>query len=203
MNRLPTVLRTIPGSLLLFFLVLSSCRSAVPTSAPRPTPHASRIATDDSTGLTAALNWSVTSNQGGALLGYAVASAGDVNGDGYADVIVGAPRYDRGETEEGAAFLYLGGPQGPATSPVWIGEKRSGVCLVWLGRFHRRGRERRWLRGRGRWRAEIRRRRIDGCGTGLCLLRRADRHRHHAQYGSPTPTRPTPALALSSPPPGT
>jgi len=49
------------------------------------------------------------SSQGGALLGSSLAAAGDVNGDGYADVIVGAPEYDAGETNEGAAFVFLGG----------------------------------------------------------------------------------------------
>lgn len=48
-------------------------------------------------------------NQADASLGYAVSGAGDVNGDGYADVIVGAPNYDHGQTDEGAAFVYLGG----------------------------------------------------------------------------------------------
>ena len=52
------------------------------------------------------------SNQANACLGAKVASAGDVNGDGYADVIVGAPYYDAGETDEGAAFVFLGGPSG-------------------------------------------------------------------------------------------
>ena len=34
---------------------------------------------------------------------------GDVNGDGYADVLVGVPNYDNGQTDEGAAFIYFGG----------------------------------------------------------------------------------------------
>jgi hypothetical protein len=45
--------------------------------------------------------------------GWSVAGAGDVNGDGFADVILGAPGYDAGEgPSEGAAFVYLGGVEG-------------------------------------------------------------------------------------------
>ena len=41
-----------------------------------------------------------------AYLGDTVAMAGDVNGDGYSDVIVGAPGYDVGVGGEGRAWLY-------------------------------------------------------------------------------------------------
>ncbi len=54
----------------------------------------------------------LNSYQAYAYLGYGVASAGDVNGDGYGDVIVGAPYYDAGESDEGAAFVYLGSATG-------------------------------------------------------------------------------------------
>ena len=54
----------------------------------------------------------LTSGQLGAQLGTSVASAGDVNGDGYADILVGAPRYTAGQLEEGLAFVYLGGSSG-------------------------------------------------------------------------------------------
>ena len=46
-----------------------------------------------------------------------MATAGDVNGDGYADVIVGAPYYDNGQTDEGRAFVYLGSAAGPGAEP--------------------------------------------------------------------------------------
>jgi hypothetical protein len=50
--------------------------------------------------------------------GLSVASAGDVNGDGYGDVVVGA---DGANGEEGGVYVYLGSSSGltttPATSP--------------------------------------------------------------------------------------
>ena len=49
--------------------------------------------------------WTAESNQTGAGFGTAVATAGDVNGDGYSDVIVGAVVYDNGETDEGRAYV--------------------------------------------------------------------------------------------------
>jgi hypothetical protein len=64
--------------------------------------------------LTATADTRLEGNQQGAYFGGSVAAAGDVNGDGYADVIVGAPRYDAGQTDEGAAFLFLGGAAGVA-----------------------------------------------------------------------------------------
>jgi len=82
-------------------------------------------------GLATGQAWSAMSKQAGALLGWSVSTAGDVDGDGYADVIVGAPRYDHGQTEEGVVFLYAGGPDGPATSPTWTGE--SDQEWAWFG----------------------------------------------------------------------
>ena len=67
-------------------------------------------------------DWTGEPNQASAYYGVSVSSAGDVNGDGYSDVIVGAWFYDNVETYEGAAFLYYGSATGPSTTPDWIGE---------------------------------------------------------------------------------
>jgi hypothetical protein len=56
-------------------------------------------------------------------MGLSVASAGDVNGDGYSDVIVGANLYDNGETDEGAAFIYHGSATGSAPQQPSYGRK--------------------------------------------------------------------------------
>ena len=57
-------------------------------------------------------DWSAVTGQAGAHLGHAVASAGDVNGDRYGDLIGGAPSYDDGQMDEGLAPLWLGAPGG-------------------------------------------------------------------------------------------
>ena len=90
--------------------------TALPASPALPVPahHAARIVT--TTG------WIGDADQPGASYGQSVASAGDVNGDGYDDILVGAPRYDHGETDEGQAFLYLGSATGPSPTPDWTAE---------------------------------------------------------------------------------
>jgi hypothetical protein len=54
--------------------------------------------------------------------GHAVASAGDVDGDGYDDLVVGALRYDNGQIDEGLAFVYLGSASGLTSVPAWVTE---------------------------------------------------------------------------------
>jgi FG-GAP-like repeat/FG-GAP repeat len=77
-------------------------------------------------GLATAKSWHAGLDQIGALFGASVATAGDVNADGYDDVIVGAPFYDGGEVDEGAAFLYLGSPHGPFLESSWSVESNQG-----------------------------------------------------------------------------
>jgi len=73
-------------------------------------------------GLSAVSNWTAESNQAGAFFGNSVSTAGDVNGDGYSDVIVGAYWYDSGETNEGMAFVYHGSASGLSATSNWTAE---------------------------------------------------------------------------------
>jgi RHS repeat-associated protein len=57
-----------------------------------------------------------------ARFGYSVASAGDVNGDSYSDVIIGAPLYSNGQEQEGAAFVFLGSASGLSSEFDWMAE---------------------------------------------------------------------------------
>lgn len=50
--------------------------------------------------------------------GWSIAAAGDVDADGYADLVVGAPHLDGGATDSGRVFVYHGGPAGLQTEPV-------------------------------------------------------------------------------------
>jgi hypothetical protein len=66
-------------------------------------------------------------------LGGSVAAAGDVNGDGYGDVLVSESQYDAGGVNmAGKAFLYMGGPNGPAATPAW--SDSGAYPSEWFGR---------------------------------------------------------------------
>lgn len=56
------------------------------------------------------------------LYGFRVATAGDVNHDGYDDVLVGAEEYVNDESDEGAAYLYLGSETGLTLENAWLAE---------------------------------------------------------------------------------
>jgi hypothetical protein len=65
-------------------------------------------------GLTSAAPTALSARAGVAGFGVSVSTAGDVNRDGYADVIVGG--YSAGGS--GRAYLFTGGPNGIATTPA-------------------------------------------------------------------------------------
>ncbi len=82
-------------------------------------------------GLSTTDGWGVVGDQEGARFGVSVATAGDVNGDGFSDVIVGAPPYENGEGNEGRAFVYHGSALGLAGTAAWTAE--SDQAGAWFG----------------------------------------------------------------------
>ena len=57
-------------------------------------------------------------------------TAGDVNGDGYADIVIGASNYANGQTAEGIVHIYHGSPSGPSVAPSWSRESNhAGAAL--------------------------------------------------------------------------
>ncbi len=71
------------------------------------------------TGVSLSGSWSFVGNAHGMWLGWSVATAGDVNADGFSDFVVGAPGSD-------LAYVFLGGPTGPAAVPAAILNGPSG-----------------------------------------------------------------------------
>ncbi|MEO6695444.1 MAG: FG-GAP-like repeat-containing protein [Ignavibacteria bacterium] len=73
-------------------------------------------------GLSLTPNWIAESNFAGSQFGWSVSTAGDVNNDGYSDIIIGAPLYSNGQTYEGRAFVYHGSAAGLSVTANWTGE---------------------------------------------------------------------------------
>ncbi|MBK7876734.1 MAG: FG-GAP repeat protein [Planctomycetes bacterium] len=82
-------------------------------------------AKNDGTGLENTSVWSFAGGQVDARLGTSVSFAGDVNNDGFTDVLVGAPGYANPPTQfqEGKAYLFLGTASGVlSNTPSWTYE---------------------------------------------------------------------------------
>jgi hypothetical protein len=84
-------------------------------------------------GLSETPDWIGQMDQAGAQFGYAVSGAGDVNRDGYADVIVGAPYFEDSSENlsEGGIFLYYGSADGLNPTPGWAAS--GGMAEARLG----------------------------------------------------------------------
>ncbi|MFT3883987.1 MAG: FG-GAP-like repeat-containing protein [Flavobacteriales bacterium] len=80
-----------------------------------------RLFLGSATGLSASPSWTKQGENVNDYFGYAVASAGDVNGDGYSDVLVGAPAWPNGVSGQwrGKAYLFLGSAGGLSGTAAW------------------------------------------------------------------------------------
>jgi len=83
------------------------------------------------TGLSTSPARVLESNVAGAQFGAALAGGGDVNFDGYYDILIGAPQYSHGQTREGRAYVFLGSATGIRSVPIWTVE--SNVAEAQLG----------------------------------------------------------------------
>lgn len=59
--------------------------------------------------------------------------AGDVNGDGYADLMLGSPDFENGQLREGMVAVFLGSARGLPSEPDWTLE--SDRTHARLGQF--------------------------------------------------------------------
>ena len=64
--------------------------------------------------------WKAGGTQMNGQFGFSATAAGDVDGDGFGDVLVGAPLQDSTVADEGAAYLFRGSHQGSALTPAWV-----------------------------------------------------------------------------------
>lgn len=83
------------------------------------------------TGMSTTPATTIQGNTASIRFGYAVASAGDVNNDGYSDVMVGAPLFTNGQTNEGRVSIYLGSAAG--VNPVAATTIESNLASAQLG----------------------------------------------------------------------
>ncbi len=65
-----------------------------------------------------------------ARFGWDVGTAGDVNNDGFDDVIVAAQRYSQGQSEEGRAYVFLGSASGVSQTAVWRFEPNQATARL-------------------------------------------------------------------------
>ena len=84
-----------------------------------------RVYEGSSTGPSFTPSWTVESNFAAANLALAVGTAGDVNGDGYSDILVGSYNYSNGQDREGKVFLYAGSAAGVEDFASWTVESNA------------------------------------------------------------------------------
>jgi len=89
-------------------------------------------------GLSSRPNRVIEANRPHAVLGYSVARVGDVDGDGYADLAVGAPWATLEQHSEGAVAVFRGRPDGLRADPDWsvrgqASEARLGKVVAGAG----------------------------------------------------------------------
>ena len=94
----------------------------------------------DLTNLPAGAGFEIEEASPGDQAGVSVASAGDVNGDGFDDIVIGAPQNDAGGVDAGAAYVLFGKAGGFGTVDLGAiapgqGFSMRGVAFEQVGRI--------------------------------------------------------------------
>ena len=89
-------------------------------------------------GLSASPTWTITGEHAGDDFGAAVAGIGDVNGDGFTDIAVGAASYGGRLPKAGKVYVFYGSSLGLHRRPDWAFEGEKGIWVF------RRVLRRRW-----------------------------------------------------------
>ena len=121
-RRRPAPARLLASAALILASLLAGCRAGLEPGTALHSP--------------AACDWTATGESAANNFGYAVGSAGDVDGDGYADVIVGGDRYKQ---FTGRVYVYAGGPAGLSAMDEWTvalpDDTPPGTCEVFTGLY--------------------------------------------------------------------
>ncbi len=86
-------------------------------------------------------DWTVDGENAEDRFGYKVSGAGDVNGDGFDDVLIGSLGFDGALTNIGKAYLYYGSATGLSPTPAWtatgtLAYDYFGQCLAGVGNLN-------------------------------------------------------------------
>lgn len=87
----------------------------------------------DLSSVSAKIGFAITGYFAGGEVGSSVSAAGDVNKDGFDDLIVGAPKNDEGGTDSGAAYIIFGGAYTGNTPIVRTGTTAAEMLIGGLG----------------------------------------------------------------------
>ncbi len=101
-----------------------SCRlrieRAVPRSADASGGDFAIVVRETPPAAASKLQLTLTGAAAGDQMGFAVSEVGDVNGDGFDDVIAGAPLNDAAGADAGRAYVYYGSPDADATADLTL-----------------------------------------------------------------------------------
>ncbi len=97
---------------------------------PTPFPVADKSAAINLADMDAATGFRILGEAGGDYAGNSVSAAGDLNGDGFGDLIIGASSVDTNAQNAGTSYVVFGGPSGATTINLGSLDARAGFHMA-------------------------------------------------------------------------